>query len=200
VIEVDQHRRRLVLSERVADRHRRQQLLDDLVEGETRTGVVRNLAKFGAFVDLGGVDGLIHISELAWGRVKHPREVLSAGDEVEVYILSVDRERERIGLSRKRLLPDPWTLVSERLHVDQVVTGTVTKVVEFGAFVGLGEGVEGLVHISEIPGGKTACTELEPGSSIAVRVLKINPWQRRIGLSLRGIERVVPTSSAAPSS
>jgi ribosomal protein S1 len=106
------------------------QLFDELVEGETRTGVVCSLAKFGAFVDLGGVDGLIHISELAWGHVKHPKQVLSAGDEVEVYILNVDRERRRIGLSRKRLLPDPWTLVSERLHIDQVVEGTVTRVVE----------------------------------------------------------------------
>ena len=104
----------------------------------------------------------------------------------EVYILNVDRERRRIGLSRKRLLPDPWTLVSERLHVDQVVEGTVTKVVEFGAFVDLGEGIEGLVHTSEIPG--ETCAELEPGSSIAVRVLKINPWQQRVGLSLRGVE------------
>jgi small subunit ribosomal protein S1 len=146
-------------------------------------------------VNLGGVDGLIHISELAWGHVEYPSQVLSAGDEIDVYILKVDRERECIGPSRKRLLPDPWTLVSERLHVDQVVDGTVTKVVEFGAFVDLGEGIEGLVHISEVPGGKAACAELESGSSIAVRVLKINPWQKRIGLSLRGVERIVSVSS-----
>jgi len=188
VIEVDQYQRRLVLSERVANRHRRRQLLDELVEGETRTGVVCNLVKFGAFVDLGGLDGLIHISELAWGRVKHPSQVVSTGDEVEVYILSVDRKRQRVGLSRKRLLPNPWTFVSERFHVDQVVKGTVAKVVDFGVFVGLGKGVEGLLHISEIPGGKAACTELEPGASITVRVLRIDSWQQRIALSLQGVE------------
>ncbi len=195
VIEVEQRRRRLVFSERVADRHKRRQSLDELIEGETRTGVVCNLTKFGAFVDLGGVDGLIHVSELAWEHIKHPSQVLSTGDEVEVYILSVDRERERVGLSRKRLLPDPWNLVSERLHVDQVVQGTVTKIVEFGVFVDLGEGVEGLLHTSEIPGGKAACAALEPGALVAVRVLRINPWQRRIGLSQQGIERTVAASS-----
>ena len=195
VIEVDQQRRRLVLSERVAGRHKRQQLLDELTEGETRTGVVSNLVKFGAFVDLGGVDGLVHISELAWGHVNHPREVLSVGDEVEVYILGVDRERERIGLSRKRLLPDPWTFVTEGLDVGQVVEGIVTKIAGFGVFVDIGEGIEGLVHVSEMPGEKDASTKLEPRSPITVRVLRINPWQRRIGLSLRGIERVVSTSS-----
>jgi small subunit ribosomal protein S1 len=165
------------------------------MEGETRTGVVSNLVKFGAFVDLGGVDGLIHISELTWGHVNHPDEVLSVGDEVEVYVLSVDRERERIGLSRRRLLPDPWTLVSERLQVDQVIQGTVTKIARFGVFVDVGQGVEGLVHVSEMPGGRNGCTKLVPQSPITVRVLKINPWQRRIGLSLRGVERMVPESS-----
>jgi small subunit ribosomal protein S1 len=194
VIEVDQRRRRLVLSERVADCHRRQQLLDELTEGETRTGVVSNLVKFGAFVDLGGVDGLIHISELAWGHVDHPSQVLSVGDKVQVYVLRVDREQERIGLSRRRLIPDPWTLVTERLNIDQTVEGIVTKIAEFGVFVDIGEGIEGLVHVSEVPGGKDACMKLEPQSQISVRVLKIDPWQRRIGLSLRGVEPVAPAS------
>jgi len=192
VIEVDQRRRRLVLSERVASRRRRQQLLEELMEGDVRTGVVCNLVKFGAFVDLGGLDGLIHISELDWRHVTHPSEVLSVGDEVEVYVLSVDRERERIGLSRKRVLPDPWPLVADRLRVGQVVEGTVTKVVEFGMFVDLGEGVEGLVHTSEMPGGEASYAELEPGSPIKVRVLEINRWRRRIALSLRGIAQPAP--------
>jgi len=187
VIEVHQRQRRLVLSERVADRRRRQQLLEELMEGEVRTGIVCNLVDFGAFVDLGGVDGLIHISELDWRHVTHPSEVLSVGDEVEVYILSVDRERGRIGLSRKRLLPDPWPLVAKRLRAGQVAEGTVTKVVRFGVFVGLGEGVEGLVHNSEMPDGKANRLNLEPGSPIRVRVLKINHWRRRIALSLRNI-------------
>ncbi len=185
VIEVDQQRRRLVSSERVAGRRRRQQLLEELTEGEVRTGVVCNLVKFGAFVDLGGVDGLIHISELDWRHVTHPSKVLSVGDAVEVYVLSVDRERERVGLSRKRVLPDPWPLVASRLCVGQVVEGTVTKVVEFGMFVDLGEGVEGLVRTSEMSGGEASYAELEPGSSIKVRVLEINRWRRRIALSLR---------------
>jgi small subunit ribosomal protein S1 len=187
VIEVHQRQRRLVLSERVADRRRRQQLLEELMEGEVRTGIVCNLVDFGAFVDLGGVDGLIHISELDWRHVTHPSEVLSVGDEVEVYVLSVDRERERIGLSRKRLLPDPWPLVAKLLRAGQVVEGTVTKVVRFGVFVDLGEGVEGLVHNSEMPDGKASRLNLEPGSPIRVRVLKINHWRRRIALSLRNI-------------
>jgi small subunit ribosomal protein S1 len=184
VIEVDQRRRRLVLSERVAGRRKRQQLLEDLTEGEVRTGTVRNLVKFGAFVDLGGVDGLIHISELDWRHVTHPSEVLSTGDEVEVYILSVDRERERIGLSRKRMLPDPWPLVANRLQVGQAVEGTVTNVVDFGIFVDLGEGVEGLVHVSEMRDGKATTANLAPGSPITVRVLEINQWRRRIALGL----------------
>jgi small subunit ribosomal protein S1 len=187
VVEVDQRQRRLVLSQRAADWRRRQQLLVELTEGEVRTGVVCNLVAFGAFVDLGGVDGLIHISELDWRYVARPSEVLSVGDEVEVYVLSVDRERERIGLSRKRLLPDPWPLVAKRLRAGQVVEGTVTKVVRFGVFVDLGEGVEGLIHNSEMPDGKANRLNLEPGSPIRVRVLKINHWRRRIALSLRNI-------------
>jgi small subunit ribosomal protein S1 len=184
VIEVEQRRRRLVLSERAADRHRRQELLEELTEGEVRTGTVRNLVEFGAFVDLGGVDGLIHISELDWRHVTHPREVLNTDDQVEVYILSVDRERERVGLSRKRLLPDPWPLVANRLHVGQVIEGTVTKVADFGIFVDVGEGVEGLVHSSQMHNGKAEYANLGPGSSITVRVLKTDRWRRRIALGL----------------
>jgi len=196
VLEVDQRRRRLVLSEQVAGRRQRQQLLETLTEGEVRTGVVRNLVEFGAFVDLGGVDGLIHISELDWRHVEHPSEVLSVGDEVEVYVLSVDRERERIGLSRKRLLPDPWPLVAKRLHVGQQVEGTVTNVARFGVFVDVGDGVEGLVHVSEIPGGDASCAGLEPGSPVTVRVLKIDQWRQRIALSLRSVGQAGGSSSS----
>ncbi len=193
VIEVNRRRRRLVLSERVADRHRRQQLLENLTEGEVRTGIVRNLVNFGAFVDLGGVDGLIHISELDWSYVAHPSQVLSVGDQVEVYVLSVDRERERIGLSRKRLLPDPWPLVVKDLRVGQVVEGNVTNVAEFGVFVDLGEGVEGLIHVSAVPGGKDAQANLKPGSSVMVRVLEIDRWRRRIALALQYVKDATPS-------
>jgi small subunit ribosomal protein S1 len=187
VIEVDQQRRRLVLSQRLADKHRRQKLLAELTEGEIRTGVVRNLVEFGAFVDLGGVDGLIHISELDWKHVNHPSEVLSVGDEVEVYVLKIDRQRERIGLSRKRFLPDPWPRVAGGLHVGQVIEGAVADVAGFGIFVDLGEGVEGLVHTSGIPDGEADWASLEPGSPITVRVLRVNHRRRRIALSLKDV-------------
>jgi small subunit ribosomal protein S1 len=142
---------------------------------------------FGAFVDLGGIDGLIHISELDWKHVNHPRDVLSVGEQVEVYVLRVDRERGRIGLSRKRLLPDPWLVVTERLSPGDVVEGTVTNVVHFGAFVSLAEGVEGLVHISEYPEGVQAAPLVQPGARVRVRVLGVDLSRRRIALSLRAV-------------
>jgi len=187
VIEVNQRRRRLVLSERDAQHRKRKELLEELTEGEVRTGVVRNLVEFGAFVDLGGLDGLIHISELAWRHIDHPRDVLDVGEEVEVYVLSVDRERERVALSRKRLMPDPWHKVVSELSEGEVVEGTVTNIVDFGAFVNLGEGVEGLVHVSEMPDGKTTPEELESGDKVEVRILGINDWKRRVALRLENI-------------
>ena len=186
VIEVNQRRRRLVLSERIADGRRRQQLLEELEKGQRRTGIVRNLVDFGAFVDLGGVDGLIHISELDWKHVTHPREVLNVGDEVEVEVLSVDRDRERIALSRKALLPDPWFTVTENLREGNIVPGTLTNVVDFGVFVDLGQGVEGLVHTSEIP-QPFSHDALESGMRVKVRILSIDEWRRRISLRLEDI-------------
>jgi small subunit ribosomal protein S1 len=188
VIEVNQRRRRLVLSERVARRRERQRLLEGLTVGEIRTGTVCNLVDFGAFVDLGGLDGLIHVSELDWRHAGDPSEVLSVGDKVDVYVLSVDRERKRIELSRKRLLPDPWYSVVESLHTGDTIEGTVTGVVEFGAFVDVGEGVEGLIHTSKMPHGKATCRNLAPGSPVIVRVLEINEWKRQIALELQGVD------------
>jgi small subunit ribosomal protein S1 len=192
VIEVDRKRRKLILSERVAGRRRRQQLLDELTVGDVRTGTVCNIVSFGAFVDLGGIDGLVHISELDWRRVEHPNEVLGIGDELQVYVLSVDRERERIGLSRKRLLPDPWSLVVEGMLPGEVIDGTVTNVVRFGAFVDVGEGVEGLVHVSEMPDGDETRAALEVGSPVTVRVIKIDSWKRRMALSMRHVQQASP--------
>jgi small subunit ribosomal protein S1 len=183
VLEVNQRRRRLVLSERAAQGQKRQQLLNELTEGDVRTGVVRNLVDFGAFVDLGGIDGLVHISELDWAHVDDPSDVLSIGDEVEVYVLSVDREQERIGLSRKRLLPDPWAQVVGTLHEGDVVEVIVTSTAPFGVFVDVGQGVEGLVHNSEIP-GDAAQLNLEAGAPVTVRVLGINDWEKQISLRL----------------
>jgi small subunit ribosomal protein S1 len=192
VLEVEQQQRRFVLSERAARGPMRQQLLEGLHEGDVRTGTVRNVMDYGVFVDLGGIDGLLHVSELAWRHVKHPNKVLAVGDSVEVCVLNVDRGRERIGLSRKRLLPDPWSTVIESLHPGDVVEGTVTKTVHFGAFVDLGQGIEGLVHISEIPEDMTADSSVVPDSPIKVRVLRVDDGRRRISLSLRQIEEEQP--------
>jgi small subunit ribosomal protein S1 len=191
VIEVHRRRRRLILSERAAQREwreqQKQQLMDELYEGEVRQGTVSSLCHFGAFIDLGGADGLVHISELAWHRVKHPREVLSVGDEVDVYVLRLDYERGRIGLSTKRLQPDPWTLVEEKYQVGQVVQGKITNVVAFGAFARLEPGVEGLIHISELAEGKTdhPSSVVKKGDEVTLRVISVNARRRRIGLSLR---------------
>jgi small subunit ribosomal protein S1 len=191
IIEVNRRRRRLIFSERAAQREWREQqkekLMNELYEGETRRGTVSSLCHFGAFVDLGGADGLVHISELAWHRVRHPREVLSVGDEVDVYILRLDYERKRIGLSIKRLQPDPWTLVDENYHVGQVVQGKITNVVAFGAFARLEPGVEGLIHISELAEGKIGhpSSVVKKGDELTLRVISVNAGRRRIGLSLR---------------
>ncbi len=154
VIEVNRNRRRLILSERLARQQMRERhmerLLDELVEGQLRQGVVSRLHSFGAFVDLGGADGLIHSSDLAWRRVRHPKEVLQEGDEIEVYVLRLDHQRKRIALSLKRMQPDPWELVDQTYTTDQLVLGKVTNVVDFGAFVALDLGVEGLIHVTEL--------------------------------------------------
>lgn len=161
--------------------------MNELYEGEVRRGIVSSLCDFGAFVDLGGADGLVHISELAWHRVKHSSEVLSVGDEVDVYILRLDYERKRIGLSIKRLQPDPWTLVDEKYHLDQLVRGTITNVVDFGAFARLEPGVEGLIHVSELTNGNVGHPSdvVRKGDELTLRIISVNSMRRRIGLSLR---------------
>jgi len=196
VIEVDRRRRRLILSERAARRkwreQQKEQLLNELVEGEIRHGVVSGLADFGAFVDLGGADGLIHVSELSWDRVSHPKEVLEPGQEVDVYVLRLDRERKRIGLSLKRLQPDPWSLVDEKYEIDQVIKGVITNLVDFGAFARLEPGIEGLIHVSEIAdaGAGHPSEVLEVGEEVLLRIISIDSQRKRIGLSMREI----PTS------
>ena len=194
VIEVDRQRRRLVLSQRNAQKEFREKqkarLLDNLAEGQVRRGVVTGLRDFGAFVDLGGADGLIHISELSWRRVKHPSEVLNIGQEVEVEVLKVDREAKRIGLSLKRRQPDPWQRVAERFQPGQTIEGTVTRLAPFGAFVDLGEGIEGLLPSNQIA-GRGDVTE---NSAVRVRVLNVEPERQRVGLALQS----VLSSGAAP--
>jgi len=189
VIEVDQARRRLVISHRDAQREWRElqkaHLLAELREGQVHKGTVSGLRDFGAFVDLGGADGLIHISELSWRRLKHPREVLKIGDEVEVLVVRLDRKDNRIALSLKQLQPDPWQQIQERFTVGQPLQGAVTRVTSFGAFVDLGEGIEGLLHSSRLGDELSA---LHEGRSINVQIVNIDPDRQRIGLALHHAE------------
>jgi len=190
VIEIDRNRNRLILSERAAARESRQEtkqkLLEELQVGETRSGVVASICHFGAFVDLGGADGLVHLSEISWNRVEHPKDVLTVGQEVEVYILDVDCEKERIGLSIRRLAPEPWDDVANNFVVGQIVDGTVTKVVSFGAFARIGECVEGLIHISELSETRLNHPHevVKEGDVVPLKIIRIDTDQRRIGLSL----------------
>lgn len=193
VIEVNRKRRRLVFSQRDAQRDsrdaRKEVLLDQLREGEVRQGVVSGLRDFGAFVDLGGADGLIHISELAWHRVNHPREVLKVGDEVKVYILRLDAEGKRIGLSLKRLQENPWSVVDELYHVGQLVEGVVSRVTQFGAFVSLDPGIEALLHTSQIsePPPEDPSLVVHEGQRLQMRVISIESDKQRLGLSLKEV-------------
>lgn len=191
IIECDRSQNRLILSEEAAERQRRkkqrEQLLDELQEGEIRRGTVISLANFGAFVNLGGADGLIHLSELSWRRVSHPSEVLKVGDEVEVYVLSIDRERNRIGLSLKRLQPEPWETIHERYSLGQLVTGTITKLTSFGAFARLEGDIEGLIHISELSDEPIRHPKevVKEGDVVPLRIIRIDSERKRLGLSLK---------------
>lgn len=191
VIEVDQDRRRLIFSEREAQKETRlkqkAKLLAELNEGDRTNGVVTGLRDFGAFVNIGGADGLIHVSELAWHRVDHPRDILKAGDRIEVYILSLDRETNRIALSRKRLLSDPWESAATKYHEGQLVEGTVTNVVDFGAFVALDDGLEGLLHLSEMGDGslKEPHSYVQKGDRLSLRISHLEPEKRRVGFTQR---------------
>ncbi len=194
VIEFDPERGRLVFSERAAKAGpgRRLELLSRLQPGDTVRGTVTNVLPFGVFVDLGGVEGLIHVSELSWGRVRHPADVVRCGEELEVKVLSVDPDTCKVALSLKDLLPDPWDGVETRYHIGQLVEGTVTNVVKFGAFVELEEGLEGLIHISEI-GDMDPVEALQEGERVRARIIHIDAVSRRLGLSLRDLD---PTEEA----
>ncbi len=193
VIELDRKRNRLILSERAAMREwrsgQKERLLESLKEGEVRKGTVTSLCDFGAFVDLGGADGLIHISELTWGRVSHPSEVLQPGQEVEVFVLNVDTERQRIGLSLKRLQPEPWDLVEEHYRIGQLVEGVITKLMPFGAFTRIDETIEGLIHVSELTDERIAHPKevVKEGETHTLRIIRIDAQRRRMGLSLKRV-------------
>lgn len=189
VIELSQEQNRLILSERAAlvQAGERADILKRLQPGDITNGFVTNLTDFGVFVDLGGLEGLIHISELSWGRVGHPADILERGQHVNVYVLDVDRLNARIALSVKRLRPDPWETVGERYQLGQIIEGVITNVVDFGAFACIEEGLEGLIHVSELAEGHFLHPRnvVSEGQRIQARILSIDNKARRLGLSLR---------------
>jgi len=201
VIEFDPERGRLVLSQRAAQAGPgcRTALLAQLQPGNRVSGVVTNITRFGVFVELGGIEGLIHVSELSWGRVRHPSDAVCCGQSVEVKVLSVDRDQGRVALSLKDLLPDPWQTVEDRYRVGEIVEGVVTNVVRFGAFVGLEQGLEGLIHVSEFGEGSFlhARNIVQEGEQVRARVVHIDGAERRLGLSLRLNEQDEPGTTEA---
>lgn len=195
VIEVDRPRNRLILSEQAASREIRQarktELFSSLQEGAICEGTVVNLADFGAFVDIGGIEGLVHLSEMSWKRTAKPADILQKGDHIRVQIMSVDQERQRVALSMKRLESDPWTRIEELYRVGQLVEAEITRLTKFGAFARVDDDyqLEGLIHISELAEDRVeqARDVVKPGDRVTVRVIRLDSKQRQVGLSLRQV-------------
>jgi small subunit ribosomal protein S1 len=198
IIELDRNRNNVVLSRRAfleeSQSEGRKTFLQSLQKGERRKGTVSSIVNFGAFVDLGGVDGLVHVSELSWKHVDHPQEVVSVGQEVEVEVLDVDLDRERVSLSLKATQEDPWKEFERTSQAGSVITGTVTKLVPFGAFVRVAQGIEGLVHISEISHEHVDSPEsvLQVGQEVQVKVIDVDVQRRRVSLSMRQVTSAPP--------
>jgi small subunit ribosomal protein S1 len=194
IIEVDKSRRRLICSERAAGSESRQSIkervIEELEEGKVYTGRVTSLADFGAFVNINGADGLVHLSELSWDRIQHPSEILEVGQEVKVKVINIDRDKKRIGLSLRALSDDPWRSRIEKFSVGQLVEGVITRLTKFGAFARLEGDIEGLIHISEISETRIEHPKevLKEGEVVALRIIRIDPEQHRIGLSLRKVD------------
>lgn len=194
VIEVDRKRRRLILSERAASSETRQSIkervIESLEQGREYTGKVTSLADFGAFVNVNGADGLVHLSEISWEHIQHPSEVLEVGQEVKVKVINIDREKKRIGLSIRALQDDPWRKKVEKFKVGQLVEGVVTRLTKFGAFARLEGDLEGLIHVSEISESRIEHPKekLHEGDVLTLRIIRIDSEQRRIGLSLRKVD------------
>jgi small subunit ribosomal protein S1 len=187
IIECDQERGRVVFSERaaLAEAGSRNLLLQRLRNGDCVLGTVTNITDFGIFVDLGGVEGLIHVSEISWGRVRHPSDVVTFGASVQVYVLGVDQDRARIALSLKRLTPNPWETAEERYYPGLVTEAVITSILPFGAFARLEEGLDGLIHVSEMGGEVTNPLEtFQEGQPVRVRILHVDANRQRLGLSL----------------
>jgi small subunit ribosomal protein S1 len=189
IIECDPERGRVVFSERaaLAEPGTRNSLLQMLKPGDRVTGAVTNITDFGVFVDLGGVEGLVHVSEISWGRVHHPADVVAVGQQVQVYVIHIDRERARVALSLKRLYPNPWETAEERFFPGQETEAVITSIVPFGAFARLEEGLDGLIHVSEIECQEDPPADLQlyEGQCVRVRVLHVDGARQRLGLSLR---------------
>ncbi|WP_251859911.1 30S ribosomal protein S1 [Clostridium sp. Marseille-Q2269] len=191
IIELDKQKGKVIFSSRIVKEEKqakkREELWSSLEKGQKIHGVVRRLEKFGAFVDIGGMDGLVHNSQLSWGRVNHPSEVVSSGDKVEVYVLDFDKESNRISLSLKDVKEDPWNKAKNKYAVGSVVEGTVVKLLSFGAFVEVESGIEGLVHISEITDENIAkpSEKLNIGDKVKVKVLEVNSDEKRMSLSIK---------------
>ena len=191
VIEVERRRRRLVMSEMLAERQLRdaakERLFDTLKVGDVLEGEVRSIRPFGAFVDIGGADGLLHVSEIDWMPLNHPRDAVQVGDKVTVQVIRLDPENHRIGLSRKRVLPNPWEGIEERYRPGDIINVTITRVVDFGAFAQLEPGVEGLIHISELADIAVAepLKTVQSGDTVSAKILRIDPARQRVGLSRR---------------
>jgi len=191
VLELNRGRNRAILSERQAIQELREErkakLIDELTEGEVRHGRVTGISSFGAFVDLGGADGLVHISELSWSNVSSPEDIVKVGQEVDAFVLRVDAEQKKIALSLKRLQPEPWETINERYQIGDVVDATVTKLTEFGAFARVEDAVEGLIHISELTTRMINHPRevVQEGDAVRLMILRIEPERRRLGLSLK---------------
>ena len=191
VLEVNRSRNRAIFSERQAVQEsrdaRKAKLIQELEEGQIRNGTVTGISSFGAFVDIGGADGLIHISELSWSMVNSPEEVVSVGQKVDVYVLRVDAENMKIALSLRRLQPEPWETIHERHNVGDTVNATVTKLTNFGAFARVEDSIEGLIHISELSARMINHPRevVREGEQVEVKILRIEPERRRLGLSLK---------------
>ncbi|MBC8103346.1 MAG: 30S ribosomal protein S1 [Cytophagales bacterium] len=194
VLEVDRHNRKVVLSHRLATEEEREKQKTDtigsLTEGQSRTGTIRRVTDYGAFVDLGGIDGLLHVSEMSWTRIKHPSDVVKVGQEVQVMILKLNLEQGRVSLGMRQILPDPWLTVAEKYHVGDVVEGEVTRLVPFGAFVLLEGGIEGIIPNSELAHRRIAkpADVVEAGQQVQIKVIDVRAEERRLTLSLRALQ------------
>jgi small subunit ribosomal protein S1 len=189
ITEVDRSRNRLILSAEAAQKEILQKRFEEIKKGQVITGKVVKILDFGAFVDLGAVDGLVHITQLAWKKPNHPSEVVKLGEEIEVKIIDVDVERQRISLSRKALLPGPWQTLGEELKAGDYIEGVVTRLVDFGAFVKLPMGIEGLIHTSQIgySSSQNPQSVIKPGDKVLLKVLEVNPERKRVALSMRQV-------------